>query len=532
MNKLIWLLLFLFCGTASFSQIYVPPTPTVYGQNTLRDKAFLARHIPEKTDTLTNTNDTTAQIFLLKVDSSVWAYYKPRGFFRIGSGGGGGFALDSIYVYGLIDTNMTLHPGHVSIFVEPKILDSLKHKFIDTGARMRNGYALVFDSTNKKWIMGSVGGGNQTFQQVLDVQLARAIMNKDDTVDVLSNAFHFVGDGIFDALMKNGVQASGFSVVGNTLTLSHQDNTGTSIVSAFVATSNRARLITQQNANLMDLSVYKDSIELKSNSLSIFKAYESNGQIAAPQYGGFNFYDPAPASLAGFTADGHIVEFSLPSADGNGIYGGSGTLPSDVIVTMDGHQIIFNDASSTTKFNITPANGELKFTSPLGKLFQVSDDDGSIELLNESGFNIIINSSGIRTSATANSFQGSTWDWNDGGSTHYMNISSSGVQINQAYLLPGVDGTAGQVLTTDGSGSPSWQNSSSHSISNERFTGSTSTTLTLSHNYTSGTVKVWKNGARLDYNSGSGDYTQATVNTITLNVPRLSGDVFITDFNY
>lgn len=69
---------------------------------------------------------------------------------------------------------------------------------------------------------------------------------------------------------------------------------------------------------------------------------------------------------------------------------------------------------------------------------------------------------------------------------------------------------------------------SSHQVTGQEFTGSTSTTLTLSQNYISGSIKLFKNGVRLLI----ADFTEATANTITLNVARLTGDVFQTDFNY
>lgn len=71
-----------------------------------------------------------------------------------------------------------------------------------------------------------------------------------------------------------------------------------------------------------------------------------------------------------------------------------------------------------------------------------------------------INAPSITLAGTTNSFQGSTWDWNDGGSNHYLQLSSTALTINQAWSLPFVDGTANQVLTTNGSGIASWQDAS------------------------------------------------------------------------
>src|SRR6185503_834236 len=81
-----------------------------------------------------------------------------------GSGGGGGHIGDSttFYVSGLIDTCNTCHPGFQTLIVHPEILDSLKHLYIDTGSVMNNGKCLVFDSTTRKWILGSCGSTGGT----------------------------------------------------------------------------------------------------------------------------------------------------------------------------------------------------------------------------------------------------------------------------------------------------------------------------------------------------------------------------------
>lgn len=82
-------LLFL-CGEAFAQGVYFPRVPTVYGIHQRRDKVDSARHIPEKTSLRTSTNDTTAQIFYLKSDSSVYGYSKARGYWVLGGGGGSG----------------------------------------------------------------------------------------------------------------------------------------------------------------------------------------------------------------------------------------------------------------------------------------------------------------------------------------------------------------------------------------------------------------------------------------------------------
>lgn len=62
----------------------------------------------------------------------------------------------------------------------------------------------------------------------------------------------------------------------------------------------------------------------------------------------------------------------------------------------------------------------------------------------------------------------------------------------------------------------------------EEFSGSEDLTITLANNYISTSIKLFKNGARLD----NASFTEAPPNQITLNVPRTSDDEFIIDYKY
>lgn len=107
------------------------------------------------------------------------------------------------------------------------------------------------------------------------------------------------------------------------------------------------------------------------------------------------------------------------------------------------------------------------------------------------------------------------------------------LHVNGSVRFEGLGEANGKVLTSDANGNASWQASAGGSsttfVYGERFTGSTSTTITTAHSYTTNTIRVYKNGVRLDPTT---DYTQATSTTITLSNSRLSGDVFLIDYNY
>lgn len=112
MKKFVTIITLLFLCGQSFAQIYTPVTPSVYGRNENRNKSLLVLHLPERDQNAINqtlTNDTTAQIFYNKVDQTVWAYSKARGFFQVGGGSGGTPSQDSAF----IAINCNSHTGYV-----------------------------------------------------------------------------------------------------------------------------------------------------------------------------------------------------------------------------------------------------------------------------------------------------------------------------------------------------------------------------------------------------------------------------------
>lgn len=80
------------------------------------------------------------------------------------------------------------------------------------------------------------------------------------------------------------------------------------------------------------------------------------------------------------------------------------------------------------------------------------------------------------------------------------------IEFNSSFIPDGVD-------TVDG---------------HEEFTGSTDLTLTLPEIYIPGSIKLYKNGPRLN----NASFTEASPTTITLNVTRIAEDEFIIDYKY
>jgi len=98
-----------------------------------------------------------------------------------------------------------------------------------------------------------------------------------------------------------------------------------------------------------------------------------------------------------------------------------------------------------------------------------------------------------------------------------------------------VGGTTGQVLTkvnnTDFNttwSTPAGGGGVTYEDASDEFTGSADLTLTLAHNYKPGSIRLYKNDSRLKAVA----FTEATANTITLNVARSADDEFIVDYKY
>lgn len=96
MNKLINILCLSFlCGIAS-AQIYTPASPTIHGHREDRLDVLQALHPPEKSVLELNTNLLRPQIFYYSVDSSFWGWSQQKGYFKLGSGVGGGGGVATV----------------------------------------------------------------------------------------------------------------------------------------------------------------------------------------------------------------------------------------------------------------------------------------------------------------------------------------------------------------------------------------------------------------------------------------------------
>ena len=156
---------------------------------------------------------------------------------------------------------------------------------------------------------------------------------------------------------------------------------------------------------------------------------------------------PFADGLAGqvMTTDGAgNVTFQTPSS-GTNIYNSDGTLTADRFVNMNGQVLQFQDSSLTgSTFGVNIDNG-VKLCQ-----FTMQPNLFDLECINL-GLGAVV--TGTSTYLLLK-FIGSS-------GVKQLQINNGGLRVNGQYYLPNLDGTAGQVMTTDGSGNVTFQTPSS-----------------------------------------------------------------------
>lgn len=134
-----------------------------------------------------------------------------------------------------------------------------------------------------------------------------------------------------------------------------------------------------------------------------------------------------------------------------------------------------------------------------------------------------------------NTYTGRFYTEKNDGTASVVEVGSnpSTFSVNSAYSFPTSDGSNGQVLSTDGSGSLSFVDTADGNVfvnyeysvtSNQTvFTGNDDNGNSL--NYTSGEESVYLNGVKLI--GGGTDYTATNSSTITLTENAVNGDTVV-----
>jgi len=215
----------------------------------------------------------------------------------------------------------------------------------------------------------------------------------------------------------NGSLSASFDVIANQIESNVTGTTATAI-------------ITQQE-NQIDL-VVTDGVTTRRISIDLTSGVTINNEYILPNTDG----------TAGqvMTTDGAgNVTFQTPTADVN-IYNTDGTLTGNRAVELNGQTLLFED------------------NSLIGGQFQVIFDNGSkISQLFIQNTNYLLS---VFNGTNGSSVSGTTSQLlltvQTGASSKSLKINTTGLQVNGTYYLPNTDGTAGQVMTTNGAGVTSW----------------------------------------------------------------------------
>ena len=131
-----------------------------------------------------------------------------------------------------------------------------------------------------------------------------------------------------------------------------------------------------------------------------------------------------------------------------------------------------------------------------------------------------------------NTYHGRFYTEKNDGSAAVVEVGSipASLTINDAITFPTVDGSNGQVIKTNGSGTLSWGSIGGSGISIFKYTCSGNQTVFTGNDddsnsltYTVGSEQVYLNGVKLI--DGGSDYTATNTTTVTLAQTAISGDV-------
>jgi len=195
---------------------------------------------------------------------------------------------------------------------------------------------------------------------------------------------------------------------------------------------------------------------------------------------------------ANATADQTAAEIltAIKTVDGTG----SG-LDADTVDGIEGASFLRSDAADTATGNLT-FDGTVTIDQ---QIIHKGDTNTYIEYHAADSFRVVT------------------------GGTERLEVTNSGVRLSDAFTLPTSDGSADQVLTTDGSGTVTWADGGGGSARTEAFPTVTngSANVTMAASYTLAQIDVYLNGARM---KGGTDYSVSGT-TLTFSENLTTGDV-------
>jgi hypothetical protein len=211
----------------------------------------------------------------------------------------------------------------------------------------------------------------------------------------------------------------------------------------------------------------------------------------------FSFQDEDYYDIDFWTGSGYQTKKILGSVIKAGIlaavetiYNADGSLNGNRIVDLDGKNLNFSDnvGDSTITNEINDGSDYTTLVQDISALVLQAISGGYNSFANVQGTQINMESNDGGTNLSSMVYQAFYTEWlkqngiqftkirqesgqlfieyNDGiGNIKTFTIDSGGLKINGAYYLPNSDGTLNQILTTDGAGITSWQDSATTIVS-------------------------------------------------------------------
>jgi len=192
--------------------------------------------------------------------------------------------------------------------------------------------------------------------------------------------------------------------------------------------------------------------------------------------------------------------FTVTGFNETNIYNSDGTLTGNRTITqgnydldLDGNENSRLQTSYTSTIN--PLDNGSFTSSLIGTFFTHNDDTNDIYFSaslfpGNSSMNVGVISTNVNTGINFNSSKVSLTHYDGVSITKEVAVDISGISVNQEYYFPNTDGSDGQILKTDGSGTTYWANACDCPYTGGTVTGATTFTGGLSATSVTGNT-IW-----------------------------------------
>jgi uncharacterized protein YjbI with pentapeptide repeats len=350
----------------------------------------------------------------------------------------------------------------------------------------------------------NISSGNATLTNVTATQANLTTAN----VGTLQTANAQITGGTISNITLDNVTVDVETLSNITLTnVTVTSGTFTGITAANIAGAN----ISSGNATLTNVTATQANLTTANvGNLQTANAQITGGTITVSDItlnaqGDVRFADADSSNWVAFQGPATVatnVTWTLPSIDGTSgqvlSTNGSGTL-SWVAAGGGGTGDVVGPASSTD-------NAFARFDLTTGKLLQNSN-----ATLSDAGAPIFVGSVDISgTSSSGADIK--LYEDTDNGTNYVAFKAAANIASNVTWTLPAADGTNGQVLSTDGSGTLAWSAGGGGSITVSNDTATAANIYPLLANVVSGTVSnIFTSNASIVYQPSTGQLTSQVI---------------------